>query len=95
MIVSGGENISPTEVEAALLRHPDISEAAVVGREDAEWQEAVTAVVVLRPGAEVDGDELRSHCASVLAGYKVPKRIEFVGELPRTASGKLLRRALR
>ncbi len=95
MIVSGGENISPTEVEAALLRHPDISEAAVVGREDAEWQEAVTAVVVLRPGAEVDGDQLRSHCASVLAGYKVPKRIEFVGELPRTASGKLLRRALR
>ena len=95
MIVSGGENISPTEVEAALLRHPDISEAAVVGREDAAWQEAVTAVVVLRPGAEVDGDELRSHCASVLAGYKVPKRIEFVGELPRTASGKLLRRALR
>jgi O-succinylbenzoic acid--CoA ligase len=95
MIVSGGENISPTEVEAALLRHPDISEAAVVGREDAEWQEAVTAVVVLRPGAEVDGDELRSHCAAVLAGYKVPKRIEFVGELPRTASGKLLRRALR
>jgi len=95
MIVSGGENISPTEVEAALLRHPDISEAAVVGREDAEWQEAVTAVVVLRPGAVVDGEDLRSHCAAVLAGYKVPKRIEFVGELPRTASGKLLRRALR
>jgi O-succinylbenzoic acid--CoA ligase len=95
MIVSGGENVSPDEVEEALLRHPGIAEAAVVGREDPRWQEAVTAVVVLQPGAEVETEELRAHCAEVLAGYKVPKRIEFVGELPRTASGKLLRRALR
>jgi len=95
MIVSGGENISPDEIEDALLRHPGIADAAVVGREDPQWQEAVTAVVVLRPGADVGDEELRTHCASMLAGYKVPKRIECVGELPRTASGKLMRRALR
>lgn len=95
MIVSGGENVSPTEVEQALMRHPGIADVAVVGRQDPEWQEAVTAVVVLQPGALVDGEELRSHCAAALAGYKVPKRFEFVGELPRTASGKLLRRDLR
>ena len=95
MIVSGGENVLPTEVEEVLLRHPGVADAAVVGRADAEWQEAVTAVVVLRGGAEVSADELRSHCAAELAGFKVPKRFEFVSELPRTASGKLLRRELR
>ena len=95
MIVSGGENVLPDEVEEVLLRHPGVVDAAAVGRSDVEWQEAVTAVVVLRSGAEVSADELRSHCASALAGYKVPKRVEFVSELPRTASGKLMRRALR
>jgi fatty-acyl-CoA synthase len=72
-----------------------VLDAAVVGREDPEWQEAVTAVVVLREGAAVDEDELRAHCAAELAPFKVPKRIEFASELPRTAAGKLLRRALR
>ena len=95
VIVSGGENVLPAEVEEVLLRHPGVADAAAVGRADAEWQEAVTAVVVLRNGAEVSADELRAHCASELAGYKVPKRVEFVAELPRTASGKLLRRELR
>jgi O-succinylbenzoic acid--CoA ligase len=95
MIVTGGENVLPHEVEAVLLRHPGVSEAAVVGRADPEWQEAVTAVVVLRGDAEVGADELRSHCAAELAGYKVPKRVEFVSELPKTGSGKLMRRALR
>lgn len=95
VIVSGGENVLPTEVEEVLLRHPQVADAAAIGRADAEWQEAVTAVVVLREGAGVSADELRSHCAAELAGYKVPKRVEFVAELPRTASGKLMRRELR
>lgn len=95
VIVSGGENVLPAEVEEVLLRHPLVADAAAVGRADAEWQEAVTAVVVPRAGAALDPDELRRHCASELAGYKVPKRFEFVSELPRTSSGKLLRRALR
>ena len=78
-----------------LLRHPGVADAAVVGRDDAEWQEAVTAVVVLRGDADVSVAELRSHCGTELAGFKVPKRVEFVSELPRTTSGKLIRRALR
>jgi O-succinylbenzoic acid--CoA ligase len=95
VIVSGGENVLPAEVEEVLLRHPEVADAAAVGRADAEWQEAVTAVVVLRDGAAADAEELRRHCAGSLAPYKVPKVFEFVSELPRTASGKLVRRALR
>ena len=95
MIVSGGENVVPAEVEEVLLRHPQVAEAAVIGREDPEWQQAVTAVVVLESGAEVSPDELRRHCAESLAGFKVPKRVELASALPRTPSGKLMRRALR
>ena len=95
MIVTGGENVHPDEVEQVLLRHPAVAEAAVVGRADPEWQEAVTAVVVLRRHARAGADDLRSHCASELAGYKVPKVFEFVAELPRTGSGKVMRGALR
>jgi O-succinylbenzoic acid--CoA ligase len=95
MIVSGGENIVPAEVEEVLLRHPEVADAAVVGREDPEWQQAVTAVVVLESGSAVTPDELRHHCAQSLAGYKVPKRVELAAALPRTPSGKLMRRALR
>jgi acyl-coenzyme A synthetase/AMP-(fatty) acid ligase len=85
----------PAEVEEVLLRHPAVEDAAAVGRADAEWQEAIAAVVVLREGADASPDELRRHCSAALAGFKVPKRFEFASELPRTASGKLLRRALR
>jgi len=95
LIVTGGENVLPAEVEAVLLRHPDVADAAAVGRPDERWQEAVTAVVVLREGAAPDAERLREHCAAALAGFKVPKRFEFVGALPRTAAGKLLRRQLR
>jgi o-succinylbenzoate---CoA ligase len=95
LIVSGGENVVPAEVEQVLLRHPEVADAAVVGREDPEWQQAVTAVVVLREDADLGTEELRRHCASELAGYKVPKRIEIASALPRSPSGKLLRRALR
>ena len=92
-IVSGGENVMPTEVEAALLAHPAVAEAGVFGRSDPEWGEAVTAHVVLR--AQADPAELRAFAAQRLARFKVPKAIEPVGSLPRNASGKLLRRELR
>jgi O-succinylbenzoic acid--CoA ligase len=95
MIVSGGENVVPAEVEQVLLRHPEVADAAVVGREDPEWQQAVTAVVVLEDGSAATPDELRRHCAESLAGFKVPKRVELAAALPRTPSGKLMRRALR
>ncbi|MDQ3572363.1 MAG: AMP-binding protein [Actinomycetota bacterium] len=95
VIVTGGENVMPEEVEAALLQHPDVEDAAVVGRPDPEWQEAVTAVVVLRAGAAEDTEALRAHCGGALAGYKVPKRFEFARRLPRTSSGRLRRDALR
>ena len=95
VIVSGGENVLPAEVEEVLLRHPDVVDAAAVGRADRQWQEAVTAVVVVRDGASASADRLREHCAAELAGFKVPKRFEFVAALPRTTSGKLLRRELK
>ena len=95
MIVSGGENVAPAEVEQVLLRHPEVREAAVIGREDPEWQQAVTAVVVLRDGSAASADDLRRHCAGELAPFKVPKRVELASVLPRTPSGKLMRRALR
>ena len=95
VIITGGENVLPGEVEETLMRHPAVADAAVVGRSDPEWQEAVTAVVVLREPGLASADDLRGHCAAELAGYKVPKRIEFADELPRTASGKLVRRELR
>jgi O-succinylbenzoic acid--CoA ligase len=95
VIVTGGESVIPSEVEDVLLAHPAVAEAAAVARPDHEWQQAVTAVVVLNEGERPSADELRRHCATTLAGHKVPKRVEFAPELPRTASGKLLRRALR
>lgn len=93
-IITGGENVAPTEVEAVLLDHPDVSDAAVIGRSDAEWGEALVALVVARDGRAPDVESLRLHCRARLAGFKVPKTVEFVPVLPRSASGKLLRREL-
>jgi O-succinylbenzoic acid--CoA ligase len=93
-IVSGGENVAPAEVEAILLEHPQVSDAGVFARPDEEWGEIVVAAVVVRQGGSVTDQELRTHCARSLARFKVPKRIEFVERLPRSASGKLLRRSL-
>jgi O-succinylbenzoic acid--CoA ligase len=95
-IVSGGENVAPAEVEAVLEAHPQVLEAAVLGRLDPRWGEAVTAIVVTRAGELLDVEQLRAHCAGALAPYKVPKQFVPVTEpLPRTRSGKLLRRELR
>jgi o-succinylbenzoate---CoA ligase len=94
-IVSGGENVAPAEVEAVLEAHPDVLEAAVLGRPDPTWGEVVAAIVVVRRGAEIQAEMLRAHCAARLARYKVPKQVELTGRpLPRTRSGKLLRREL-
>lgn len=91
-IVTGGENVAPTEVEAVLSEHPAVAEAAVHARPDPQWGEAVVATVVLRsPATE---EELRAWCAERLAAFKVPKAVAFADGLPRTASGKLLRREL-
>jgi O-succinylbenzoic acid--CoA ligase len=93
-IVTGGENVAPAEVEATLLEHPAVADAAVHPRADPEWGEAVVATVVLRDGATAAPEELLAHCAARLAGFKVPKTVQFADRLPRTASGKLIRRKL-
>jgi len=95
MIVSGGFNVYPREVEDALSSHAAVLEAAVVGRPDAEWGELVHAVVVLRPSAVVSEAELAAHVAERTAAYKKPRSFEFVVELPKNAAGKVLRRALK
>jgi O-succinylbenzoic acid--CoA ligase len=93
-IVSGGENVAPAEVEAVLLEYEAIADAGVFGRADPEWGESVVAAVVMRDGAALDAEQLRAHCAARLARFKVPKAFEVVDRLPRTESGKLLRREL-
>jgi O-succinylbenzoic acid--CoA ligase len=95
VIVSGGENVYPAEVEAVLASHPDVADAGVFALPDATWGQAVAAVVCLRPGAAVDEDRLRAYCRERLAGFKLPKRIYFAETIPRNAAGKLLRRELR
>jgi O-succinylbenzoic acid--CoA ligase len=96
LIVTGGENVYPAEVEAALLLHPAIAEVAVAARPDAEFGESVVAVVVERKGAlRPSLKEVRAHCTSLLAGFKAPRMLCWVEALPRTAAGKVDRAALR
>jgi O-succinylbenzoic acid--CoA ligase len=92
LIVSGGENVRPRRVEAALLAHPAVAEVAVAGRESREWGQVVTAFVV--PARSVESDELIDHARARLEAFEVPKQVEIVAELPRTASGKIMRRLL-
>jgi acyl-CoA synthetase (AMP-forming)/AMP-acid ligase II len=95
MIVSGGENIATPEVERILYDHPDVLEASVVGRPDERWGQVPHAYVVLRAGATRDADQLIEFCRERLAKFKAPRSIEFIDELPRTPSGKVLKRVLR
>lgn len=95
MIKSGGENVASREVEEVLYRHPAVAEAAVFGLPHPQWIEAVAAVVVLRDGEAVSAEELIAHCRKSLAGFKTPRHIEFTGQLPKNASGKILKRELR
>jgi acyl-CoA synthetase (AMP-forming)/AMP-acid ligase II len=94
VIISGGENVSSIEVEDRLMAHPAVREAAVIGIPDSRWGELVTALVVT-DGSDVTAEDLIAHCRGTLAGFKCPKRVEFVTELPRTATGKLQKFKLR
>ena len=95
MIVSGGENVYPAEVENALFAHPQIADVAVIGVPDEKWGEAVKACVVLEAGAEVTGEDIIAFARERIAGYKLPKTVDFIDALPRNPSGKILRRELR
>ncbi len=95
MIVSGGENIYPAEVENALMSHPGIADVAVIGVPDAKWGEAVKGMVVLKPGADASADDIIAFAKTRIASYKAPKSIDFIEGLPRNPSGKILRRELR
>lgn len=95
MVISGGENVYPAEVEDVLYGHPAIAEVAVIGTPDDKWGEAVTAVVALRPGATLTLDELRDFARDKLAAFKLPLRLKFVDALPRTQSGKVVKYQLR
>lgn len=95
MIVSGGENVYPAEVEAVLHKHPQVAEASVIGVPDEKWGETVMAVVVRETGCELSEAELDDYCRGQLGGFKLPRRYSFVDALPRNASGKILKRELR
>ncbi len=95
MIVSGGENVYPAEVENVLMKHPEVADVAVIGVPDEKWGEAVKAIVVPAAGATATADDLITFCREHLAGYKLPKSVDFAEVLPRNPSGKLLKRELR
>jgi acyl-CoA synthetase (AMP-forming)/AMP-acid ligase II len=95
MIVTGGENVYPAEVENAVFGHPSVADVAVVGVPDEKWGEAVKAIVVLKADAQGDAHDIIAWAKARIAGYKVPKSVDFIAELPRNPSGKILRRELR
>jgi acyl-CoA synthetase (AMP-forming)/AMP-acid ligase II len=95
MIIRGGENVYPVEIETVLADHPSVFQVAVIGRPDDHWGEVVVAYVVPAPGHEVDADALRTHCRASLAAFKVPVAVEVVDAMPLNASGKILKRELR
>jgi len=95
MIVSGGENVYPAEVENAIMGHPGVADVAVIGVPDERWGEAVKAIVVKKPGVAPQPSEIIAYARERIAGYKLPKSVDFVDALPRNPSGKVLRRELR
>ena len=94
MIVSGGENVFPREVEDLLAGHDAVDEVAVIGVDDEKYGQRLKAFVVLSDGASLDEDEAKAYVKENLAGYKVPREVEFIDELPRNATGKVLKREL-
>ena len=95
MIIAGGYNIYPRDIDEVLMQHPQVADAMAIGVPDEYRGETVKAFVQLKPGATVTAEELIAFCREKLAAYKVPRMIEFRSELPRTATGKALRRILR
>jgi fatty-acyl-CoA synthase len=95
MIISGGENVYPAELEQAIYRHPAVAEVAVIGIPHEKWQEVPAAIIVLKPGASMTENDLIEHCNQCLARFKVPKTAYFVPELPKSGAGKILKTELR
>lgn len=95
MIITGGFNVYPSEVEHAIATLAAVQEVAMVGAPDPKWGEAITAVVVVRPGFTLTAEEVRAVCRQQLAPYKAPKRVEFWDTLPKSERGKILRRVVR
>nr|HPL64492.1 hypothetical protein [Syntrophales bacterium] len=95
MIISGGENIYPTEVEMCILQMSGIADAAVIGVPDKKWGESAKAIVVRKPGANVTAEDVIEHCLANIAGFKKPKSVDFVEALPKNAMGKIQKNVLR
>jgi long-chain acyl-CoA synthetase len=95
IIVSGGENIAPSEIEGVLDSFPEVLECSVIGVPHEQWGEAVAAIIVLREGARLNESDVKSRCRSNLAGFKIPKTVDFIDALPRNGSGKVLKTELR
>jgi long-chain acyl-CoA synthetase len=95
MIITGGENVYPKEVEDVLYARPEIEECAIIGIPDPEWGERVTAVIVGRQGADIDPEALKAFLKARVSSFKVPKEFRFVKELPKSPAGKILKRRIR
>jgi acyl-CoA synthetase (AMP-forming)/AMP-acid ligase II len=95
MIISGGENIYSREIEDVILKHPAVHEVAVIGVPDDTWGEAIKAIVAIKEGQKVTGEEIINFCKEYLASYKKPKSVEFIDSIPKNAYGKILKRELR
>ena len=95
LVITGGENVYSSEVEAVLFRHPAVSEAAIIGVPDERLGEMVMAVIVAKPGNRPNEDELARHCRESLGGFKVPRRYAFIDAMPKSALGKVLKGTLR
>jgi acyl-CoA synthetase (AMP-forming)/AMP-acid ligase II len=95
MIISGGENIYPAEIEDSLLRHPKVADVGVIGYADEKWGESVMAIMVVKQGEELTEKELIEWCQGKIGRFKIPKKVAFTDSIPRTPTGKILKRLLR